>query len=116
MALISAQLTNYRQSPRKVRLVADTIRGKKVDAALVDLQFLAKRGAEPIRKLLQSAVANAKNNLKLSGDDLVVKEVRVDKGMVMKRSMPKAFGRSGMIRKKMSHILLTLETAEEIKK
>ena len=100
MALITAQLTNYRQSPRKVRLVANMIRGKKVDAALVDLHFLAKRAADPLHKLLLSAVANAKNNMNLRGEDMIVKEIRVDKGSVMKRQMPKAFGRAGMIRKK----------------
>jgi len=114
MALITAQLSNYRQSPRKVRLVADMIRGKNVDEALVKLQFLTKRASDPIHKLMSSAISNAKNNMNLRGEDMVVKEIRVDMGPVMKRSMPKAFGRSGMIRKKMSHVKIVLEAPDEV--
>lgn len=112
MALITAQLNNYRQSPRKVRLVADMIRGKKVAEALVQLRFLVKRASDPLEKLVLSAVANAKNNSKLNEDELTIKEIRVDKGPVMKRSQPKAFGRAGMLRKKMSHVKLVLESPE----
>ncbi len=104
---MKASLKNYRQAPRKVRLIANLIKGKGVAMAEVELKHLAKRGALPMEKLLASAVANAK----MSGmevENLIVKEVRVDQGLVMKRMMPRAFGRGAPIHKKTSHVLLTL--------
>lgn len=110
MAEVKARLTNYRQSPRKVRLVAELIKGKSVKEALAQLSFLNKAAALPIKKLLLSAVSNAKNGPKIDEADLVVKNVTVDKGMVMRRFMPRAFGRAYPVRKKMSHVDLTLES------
>src|SRR5690606_20295515 len=110
---MKAILKNYRQAPRKVRLVADLIKGKSVANAALELKHLAKRAALPMEKLLASAVANAT----VSGvdkDSLIVKNVRVDKGLVMKRYMPRAFGRSAPIHKHASHVILTL--AEDTKK
>ena len=104
---MKAFLKNYRQSPRKVRLVAGLIKGKKVDAALVELDFLAKRGADPIKKLLLSAISNAKN-MGIEKDNLYIKEARVDKGIVMKRMMPAAMGTGHRINKRTSHITLVL--------
>ncbi len=104
---MKASLKNYRQAPRKVRLIANLIKGKGVAIAEIELKHLAKRGALPMEKLLASAVANAK----VAGADvanLIVKDVRVDKGLVMKRMMPRAFGRGAPILKKHSHVLLTL--------
>jgi large subunit ribosomal protein L22 len=104
---MKAILKNYRQAPRKVRLVADLIKGKSVAAAELELKHLAKRAALPMEKLLASAIANAK----VAGADvanLKVANVRVDKGLVIKRSMPRAFGRAAPIHKKMSHVILTL--------
>mgnify|MGYP001559939034 CR=1 FL=1 len=115
MATITAQLSNYTQSPRKVRLVADLVRGKSVEKALVELTFLNKRAAAPFKKFIESAIANAEHNFKAKKEDLLVKEIRVDKGVVMKRFMPRAFGRAYPIRKRMSHLKLVLETKAESK-
>jgi large subunit ribosomal protein L22 len=104
---MKAFLKNYRQSPRKVRLVADLIKGKDVAQAGVALDILAKRASTPIKKLLDSAVANAVN-MGNNKEDLFVKEVRVDKGVVMKRMMPRAMGRGARINKRTSHVVLVL--------
>jgi large subunit ribosomal protein L22 len=105
---MKAFLKNYRQSPRKVRLVADVIRGKEVGKALETLKFVNKRAALPVEKLIRSAVANAKN----SGETrtLVVKSIAVDKGTVMKRFMPRARGAASRINKRSSHITIELGT------
>jgi len=110
---MKAFLKNYRQSPRKVRLVADLIKGKGVTEALLELDFLAKRASAPIKKLLVSAVSNAKNMGK-DQDSLIVKELRVDKGIVMKRMMPRAMGRASRINKRTSHV--TLQLGEKVVK
>lgn len=104
---MKAFLKNYRQSPRKVRLVADLIKGKNVSGALVELDFLAKRASEPFKKLLMSAVANAKNQ-GIEAGNLFIKELRVDKGIVMKRIMPAAMGSAHRINKRTSHIQIIL--------
>ena len=104
---MKAFLKNYRQSPRKVRLVAALIKGKGVNEASVELDFLAKRASLPIKKLLQSAVANAKSQ-GVAAENLFVKDIRVDKGIVMKRVMPAAMGSAHRINKRTSRILLTL--------
>lgn len=109
---VSAKLNNLRISPRKVRLVAGLIRGLKVSEAQKQLNFLGKRSADPILKLLNSAVANAKNNAKMSEENLVVSEIFVDGGPVLKRHMPRAFGRAFAIRKRTSHITLILADKE----
>jgi large subunit ribosomal protein L22 len=109
MAQVTAKLSNYRQSPRKVRTVANLVKGKKVPEAVNELTFLAKRAGDPLMKLINSAVANAKN-LSLDTDSLFIKELRVDKGMVMKRSMPRARGRAFPINKRTSHVLVVLDT------
>ncbi|MBI4121112.1 MAG: 50S ribosomal protein L22 [Parcubacteria group bacterium] len=106
---MKAFLRNYRQSPRKVRLLADLVRGREVSDALVILEAAVKRGALPLRKLLSSAIANAKKNDGIGDESaLYVKEIRVDEGPTMKRGMPRAFGRSAIIRKRTSHISLVL--------
>ena len=105
---MKAILKSYRQSPRKVRLVADYIRGKNVEAARILLETLPKRASSSMKKLLLSAVANAKNLHGLSQENLYVKEIRVDEGPTMKRHMPRAFGRVAPIRKRTSHISIVL--------
>jgi large subunit ribosomal protein L22 len=105
---MKAYLHNYRQSPRKVRLVADLIRGKSVGDANTELSFLIKRAALPFQQLLASAVANAKMNFDMNPDNLYVSDVRVDKGVVLKRMMPRAMGRASRINKRTSHVLLVL--------
>jgi len=106
---MKAFLKNYRQSPRKVRLLADLVRGKKVVQALSTLHFLNKRAALPVTKLIESAVANAKSQ-GVALDTLVVKSIAVDKGTVMKRFMPRARGAAGRINKRSSHISIELGT------
>lgn len=105
---MKAILTNYRQSPRKVRLIANLVKGKTVDAALTELTFLVKRGALPIEKLVASAVANAIQNNGANAANLIVKDITVNKGVVLKRSMPRAFGRASQILKRSSHVVVTL--------
>jgi len=100
-------LKNYRQSPRKVRLVAGLIRGKNVDEAIAELDFLAKRAGVSLKKLLLSAVSNAKQN-GVEKENLFIKELRVDKGITMKRMMPAAMGTGHRINKRTSHVTLLL--------
>ena len=100
-------LKNYRQAPRKVRLVAGLIRGKKVEEAIVELDFLAKRAGLPLKKLLLSAVSNAKQ-MGIEKENLFIKELRVDKGITMKRMMPAAMGSGHRINKRTSHLTLSL--------
>lgn len=104
---MKAFLKNYRQSPRKVRLVAGLIKKKSVKEAIAELDFLAKRAGAPVRKLLLSAVANAKETGK-DINDLFIKELRVDKGVTLKRMMPAAMGTGHRINKRTSHVTLTL--------
>jgi large subunit ribosomal protein L22 len=110
---MKSSLKNYRQSPRKVRLVADTIRGKKVPQALLELQFLPKRAAQQIAKLVASAAANAQNNFKVNQDDLVVKDISVDQGVTLKRYRPRARGVAKRINKRTSNITLSLGVKED---
>src|ERR1700752_66379 len=98
---MKAFLKNYRQSPRKVRLVAGLIKGKRVADAFVHLNALPKRASLPIKQLLTSAVANAKV-AGISDENLVVSNVTVDKGIVMKRMMPRARGSGSRINKRTS--------------
>ena len=100
-------MKNYRQSPRKVRLVAGLIRGKNVDEAIAELDFLAKRAGVSLKKLLLSAVSNAKQN-GVEKENLFIKELRVDKGITMKRMMPAAMGTGHRINKRTSHVTLLL--------
>jgi large subunit ribosomal protein L22 len=114
----TAKLRYLRITPRKVRVVADLIRGKKVDRALAQLAFVEKRAAEPLAKLLRSAVANADQSSKgsVDVDQLVVKSLMVDQGPSLRRYMPRAMGRAFKILKKTSHISLTVtDTAIAVK-
>lgn len=115
---MKAFLKNYRQSPRKVALVAELIKGKRVAEALVILDNLPKRASLPINKLLVSAVSNAKN-LGISEENLVIENVTVNKGVVLKRIMPRARGSASRINKRTSHVEITLtekNTTKKIKK
>jgi len=104
---MKAVLKDYRQSPRKVRLIADLVRGKKADEALTILKFVDKRAAGPFAKVIASAVANAKDQGK-NADKLFIKRVAVDKGTVLKRFMPRARGSASRINKRNSHISVEL--------
>jgi large subunit ribosomal protein L22 len=104
---MKAFLKNYRQSPRKVRLVAELIKSKRVADAILILDTLPKRASNPIQKLLASAISNAKQ-AGVKEDDLFVENVTVNKGIVLKRSMPRARGSASRINKRTSHVMLTL--------
>jgi large subunit ribosomal protein L22 len=106
--MINASVKNFRISPRKVRLVANMIRGKSVIEAEIILANALKRAKSPIADLLQSATANASHNHQISKDTLFVKEIRVDQGYVLKRSMPVSRGSAHPIKKRTSHISLVL--------
>ncbi len=108
-----AVLRMVRVSPQKLNLVAGLIRGKKVAAALADLEFSRKRIAGDVRKTLQSAIANAENNHNLDVDDLIVAEAHVGKAMVMKRFSPRARGRVGQIQKPFSHLTIVVRQVQE---
>ncbi|MFZ1987752.1 MAG: 50S ribosomal protein L22 [Minisyncoccia bacterium] len=104
---MKAELRNYNQSPRKVRLVTELVKGKKISEALAALAFLPKRASLPIKKLLESAIANAKNK----GEDtekLRVANITVDLDGMTVRHMPRAMGRAAPIRRKKSRVLVTL--------
>ena len=108
-----AVLRMLRVSPQKLNLVAGMIRGKKASAALADLQFSRKRIAVQVRKVLQSAIANAENNHDLDVDNLIVAEAHVGKALVMKRFSPRARGRVGKILKPFSNLTVVVREVEE---
>ncbi len=101
-----------RVSPQKLNLLAQLIRGKKVAAALADLEFSRKRVAKDVRKCLESAIANAENNHQLDIDDLVVAQAHVGKGLVIKRFHARGRGRSGKILKPFSHLTIVVRQVE----
>ncbi len=104
---------NLRTSPQKLNLVAQTIRGKEAEKAINILSFSRRRIAVDVKKVLQSAVANAENNHGLDVDRLIVKEAYVGKGLVMKRIKARARGRSSRILKPFSHLTIILKEEEE---
>jgi len=108
---MKAKLKNYKQSPRKVRKVADFIRGKSVLWARNHLAFLDQKSAAAVLNLLNSALANAgiDRNDNKAQEDLIVKEIRVDEGLKLKRWMPRAFGRATPYKKRYSHISIVLD-------
>lgn len=111
--MITASLKNHRIAPRKVRLIADMIRGKKVTDAEAILKHIVKKAKSPLGDLLDSAIANAKNNFKLEKDNLYVKEIAVNQGYVLKRSMPVSRGSAHPIKKRTSHVNLVLAERQE---
>ena len=108
MAEAKAQLNDYRQSPRKVRVVANLVRGKGVEEALDILTFVPKRAGLPLKKLLASAIANAKSQ-SIDEATLVVKSISVDAGKILYRRLPMAHGRAFPMRKRTSHVAVILE-------
>ena len=110
--MVTASLKNYRIAPRKMRLAADMIRGKSVAQASLILAHAEKKGRHPLAALLDSAVANAANNFKLDKDTLVVKEIRVDQGLVLKRFRPVSRGSAHPVKKRTSHVSIILAPAE----
>ena len=106
---MKATLRYLRIAPRKVRLVADLIRGKHVEEALNILQFTEKGSSKPLAKLVKSAVANADQMQGVNIDKLYIKTLFVDGGPMMKRYMPRAMGRATPVRHRTSHVTLHLE-------
>ena len=110
---MKASVTYVRISPRKVRMVVDTVRGKSVNQAMSILAFTRKKAAKPVQKLLKSAVANAVENDGVSDvDNLVIDRIAVDEGPTLKRFTPRARGRATPIHKRTSHIRVALREQE----
>jgi len=113
---VKASLKYLRIAPRKVRLVADLIRGLDVEEAKNLLSLERKRAAKNLLKLLNSAISNAKNNFHLNEDNLYIKTIRVDQGPTLKRYFPRAQGRATLIQKKTSHVFIELAESQRKKK
>ena len=105
---VQAKLRGARLSAQKARFVADQVRGRQVEDALNLLTYSSKKGADVIRKLLNSAIANAEHNEGADVDELKISEIYVDEGMTMKRIMPRAKGRADRILKRSCHISITV--------
>jgi large subunit ribosomal protein L22 len=110
---VSATLRYARISPQKCRLVADTVRGKAVGNALATLRFMPKKGAELVRKVLESAIANAENNLGADIDELKVSRIEIDAAPVLKRFHARAKGRGNRIIKRSSHITVQVSDGKK---
>jgi len=110
--MAKAILRRFRQSPRKVRMVADMIRGRKVDEALSILKFQPRKAARMLSKVLTSAIANATENEKADADQLVVKAVAIDPGPTDKRWLARSMGRANRINRRTSHVTVTVDTEE----
>ncbi len=108
-----AKLRMLKTSPQKLNLLAQMIRGKKVERALTDLTFSNKRIAQDVKKCLQSAIANAENNHNLDVDELIVAEAYVGKNMTLKRGRPRARGRFGKIMKPFAELTILVREVEE---
>ncbi len=106
---VRVKLKYLRIAPRKVRLVADLVRGKRAEEAQTILNFTTKKAAQPLLKLLNSALASARNNLQLEAANLYVSEISVDEGPKLKRWMARARGQASEIQKKTSHVNLVLQ-------
>lgn len=104
-----AKLSYLRISPRKVRLVADLVRNRSAEEALKTLRFTPKAASRPLKKLIESAVANAENNHGLDIDTLWVRDIQVNEGPTLKRFRPRAQGRAFPIMKRTSHVSVVLE-------
>lgn len=106
---VTAKLNNLRISPRKVRLVADSIKGMDADVAVIGLGNMTKKSSMPIEKLLKSVIANAENNFGLDRSNLYIYDIWVGEGPVLKRWLPRAFGRATTLLKRTSKINIVLE-------
>lgn len=109
MAQVTAKLNNLRLAPRKVRAIVNLIKGKNVVDAFNQLEYFVRRPSEPVKKLLNSAIANAENNFNMVKENLYIKSIIVDEGVKLRRMRAKGFGRSAAIQKKTSHISLILD-------
>jgi len=109
--MATAKLSYVRIAPRKLRVVANSIRGQKVSAAIDNLRFINRSGSRELFKLLVSAVANAEDQGDVDVDDLIVKTIYVDQGPTLRRWRPRAQGRSTRIQKKTSHVFVEIGEA-----
>jgi large subunit ribosomal protein L22 len=107
-----AFLKGFRESPRRVRMVADMIRGKKAADALAILRFQQRKAAKMLTKVLNSAIANASENDQADADTLVVTRVDIDGGPVQKRWLPRSMGRANRLNKRTSHVTVVVDAAE----
>src|SRR5262245_10522838 len=110
---VTAFARGIHMSPRKVRLVADLLRKLPVEQALVNLEFITKRAAQPLKKLLNSGVANASHNFQIGSEKLFIKSLTVDGGQVIKRFKPRAQGRAFPIARRTANINLVLGVADK---
>jgi large subunit ribosomal protein L22 len=113
--MTTATLKSHNQTPRKVRLVTDLVKGKKVPAALATLQFLPKRASEPIMKLIKSAAANAKDKGE-NPDEMTVQSIIVEGAGMLKKYMPRAMGRATLIRRRKSRVIVSLSSPVKAEK
>lgn len=113
---VKAHTRFLRMSPRKVRLVVDAVRGMAVEPALAQLTFMSRAAARPVKKLLESAVANATHNFKLDKEGLYIKSALVNQGPTLKRWRPRAMGSAAPIMKRTTHITIVLESKTGLKK
>ncbi len=111
---MKATLRNVRIAPKKANLVAELVRGEKVEDAIRILKFTPKKGAQILLKLIESASANAENNFNQSKNSLIIKEIKVSKGIRIKRSIPVSRGRANPLNKDCSHIHVFVEAAQEV--
>jgi large subunit ribosomal protein L22 len=112
--IAKATIKKVRISPRKARIVVNAVRGKKVDVALAELKFINRKAAGIVSKVIKSAAANAEENKKYRDTDhLYISELRVDEGPAYKRYCPRAYGRASLIKKRTSHITVTLSEVED---
>jgi len=113
---VKAHTRHLRMSPRKVRLVVDAVRGMAVEPALAQLTFMSRAAARPVKKLLESAIANAEHNFKLDREGLYIKAALVNQGPTLKRWRPRAMGAAAPILKRTSHVTLVLDSKTGAKK
>jgi len=113
--IVYAKLKNFSQKPRKARLTIDTVRGKKVESALLALKYMDRKAADAVSKVISSAAANAVNNFGMDRTALYIKEARIDEGMTRKKPFYRARGGMDLIRKKYSHIIIGVAEKEIVK-
>jgi ribosomal protein L22 len=111
--VVRASSRYVRVAPRKARLIADQVRGMHIEQARSLLEFSPRGAAEDIRKLIESAAANAENNHDLVADEMLISEITVDEGPTLRRYRPRALGRASRINKRTCHIAVALSPEEE---
>ncbi len=113
---IKASIKNFRTTPRKARLIANFVRGKKVEEALTELKFVNKKASKGFLNLIKSAIANAKNNNGVEKDNLIIESVIVNEGKALKRHRAGSNGRALPFKRRLSHIDITLKELNNNKK